>query len=158
MIRRIIDSKFTPHRRRGTVAVLACLLMTALLGMLAFSVDLGYLANSRAELQRTADSAALAACYQLIYTGTPGTPVDLSSNVANVPVVARQYSGLNHVCKGSPSLSNSDVVVGFMANPNVAGGTINTGADQNSFNSVQITVNRTTAENGQIPTFFSRVF
>ncbi|HEY2250280.1 MAG TPA: pilus assembly protein TadG-related protein [Planctomycetaceae bacterium] len=158
MIRRTLHPKLAHHRRRGTVAVLACLLMTALLGMLAFSVDLGYLANSRAELQRTADSAALAACYQLVYKGKPGTPVDLSSSIANLPTVARQYSGLNHVCNGSPSLSDSDIVIGFMANPNQPGGTINVGADPNLFNSVQITVKRTSGENGQIPTFFSRIF
>jgi Flp pilus assembly protein TadG len=158
MIRRLLHRKIHCDRRRGTVAVLACLLMTALLGMLAFSVDLGYLANSRAELQRTADSAALAACYQLVYQGTPGTPVDLSANVANAPVVARQYAGYNHVCNTAPGLTSSDVVVGLMANPTQSGGSINTGANQNLFNSVQVTVRRTSDENGQIPTFFGRVF
>ena len=158
MIRRLLHHRLYRNRRRGTVAILACLLMTVLLGMLAFSVDLSYLANSRAELQRTADSAALAACYQLVYKGTPGTPVNLATNVANMPTVAGQYAGLNHVCNGAPALAASDVVVGFMANPNQPGGTINTSADQNLFNSVQVTVRRTAAENGQIPTFFSSVF
>jgi hypothetical protein len=45
-----------------------------------------------------------------------------------------------------------------MANPNQPGGTINTGANQNMFNSVQVTVNRSAAENGQVPTFFGHVF
>jgi hypothetical protein len=84
--------------------------------------------------------------------------VDLTSGIANLPTVASQYAGLNHVCNGSPALGTTDVVVGFMANPNVPGGTINTGADHNLFNSVQVTVRRTSAENGQIPTFFSRIF
>ena len=158
MIHRLHSPKFDRNRRRGTVAVLACLLMTVLLGMLAFSVDLSYLANSRAELQRTADAAALAGCYELIYTGTPGTTVNLAANVANVPTAASQFAALNHVCNRAPSVAGSDVVVGFMANPNQSGGTINTGANQNLFNSVQVTVQRTAAENGQIPTFFSGVF
>lgn len=158
MNRRIIQPQLFHSRRAGTVAVLACVLMTALLGMLAFAVDLGYLANSRAELQRSADSAALAACYQLVYKGTPGTPVDLTSGIAALPGVASQYAGYNHVCNGSPALGTTDVVVGFMANPNVPGGTINTGADPNLFNAVEVTVKRTSASNGQIPTFFSRIF
>ncbi|HVW02053.1 MAG TPA: pilus assembly protein TadG-related protein [Planctomycetaceae bacterium] len=145
------------HSRRGAVAILACILLIALLSMLAFSIDLSYLANSQAELQRAADSAALAACYQLIYTGTPGTPVNLSSNIPKVPTSASQYAAYNPVCGSSPSLRSSDVLVGFLANPTQSGGTINTGANQNSFNAVQVTVARNSAINGQVPTFFGKV-
>jgi Flp pilus assembly protein TadG len=155
MIRRIARLKQT---RRGTVAVLACVLMVALLGMVAFAVDLGYLANSQAELQRSADSAALAACYQLIYKGTPGTPVNLSANVAQVPISARQYAGLNRVCQSAPTLADSDIVVGYMADPAHPGGTINTGAAQNLFNSVQVTLRKSSSQNGQVPSFFGKVF
>jgi len=156
MLRRI--AKLKNHPRRGTIAVLACLLMVALLGMLAFSVDLSYLANSRAELQRSADASALAACYQLVYQGTPGTPVNLATNVANVPTVAARYAGLNPVCNSAPALSGSDVTTGFMADPTTPGGTINTGASQNLYNAVQVTVRRNSSENGQVPTFFGPIF
>jgi Flp pilus assembly protein TadG len=155
MIRQIARSK---HNRRGTVTVLACLLMVALLGMVAFAVDLGYLANSQAELQRAADSSALAACYQLIYKGTPGTPVNLSSNVAQVPISARQYAGLNRVCQSAPTISDSDIVTGYMADPTQPGGTINTGAAQNLFNSVQVTLRKSSSQNGQVPSFFGKIF
>src|SRR5258708_6025998 len=155
MIRRIANLK---HHRRGTVAVLACILMIALLGVWAFAVALGYLATSQAELQRSADASALAACYQLIYKGTPGTPVDLTTNVQAAPVTARQYAGLNHVCSSAPGLASSDIVVGFIADPNQSGGTINTGVNQNSFNAVQVTVRRSADENGQVPSFFGKVF
>ena len=146
------------HNRQGSVVVLACCLMITLAAMVAFAVDIGYLANSQTELQRTADSAALAACYQLIYQGTPGTKIDLSSNVANVPNVASQYAGLNPVCQSGPSLASADIVTGFMANPTKPGGTINTSADQNTFNAVQVTVRRNARLNGQVPSFFGRVF
>jgi Putative Flp pilus-assembly TadE/G-like len=155
MIRRITN---LTHRRRGTVAVLAGIMMIALLGMVAFAIDLGYLATSQAELQRTADASALAACYQLIYKGKPGTPVDLSTQVPNVPVVARQYAGLNHVCNSGPGLANSDMVVGFMADPNVPGGSIDSGANQNLFNAVKVTVRRNGDENGVVPSFFGKIF
>jgi Flp pilus assembly protein TadG len=146
------------NNRRGAVSVLACFLMIALLAMLAFAIDLGYLANSQTELQRSADSAALASCYELVYQGTPGTPVNLSTNVQNVPTVAGQYAGLNHVCNSVPSLATGDVVVGYMADPTKPGGSINTGANQNSFNAVQVTVRRDSTANGKVPTFFGRVF
>ncbi|HUY36333.1 MAG TPA: pilus assembly protein TadG-related protein [Pirellulales bacterium] len=146
------------NNRRGAVAVLACFLMIALLAMLAFAIDLGYLANSQAELQRSADAAALAACYELVYQGTPGTPVNLSTNVLNVPTVAGQYAALNHVCGSAPSLATGDVVVGYMADPTQPGGTIDTSANQNGFNAVQVTVRRSSSENGKVPSFFGRVF
>lgn len=145
-------------RRRGTVAVLACVLMVALMGMVAFAVDLGYLANSQAELQRSADASALAACLQLIYRGTPGTPVDLSTNVQNAPVVAGQYAGSNKVCASAPALAGADIVVGYVSNPTVSGGSVNTGVNKNLFNAVQVTVRRSSGQNGQIPTFFGNIF
>ena len=145
------------RNRRGSVVVLACCLMIALAAMVAFAVDIGYLANSQTELQRTADSAALAACYQLVYQGTPGTKIDLSSNVANVPNVASQYAVLNPVCQSGPSLASADIVTGFMADPTKSGGTINTLADHNTFNAVQVTVRRNASLNGQVPSFFGRV-
>ena len=144
--------------RRGAVTVLACFLMVALAGVLALALDLGYLANSQTELQRTADSAALAACYQLVYKGTPGTAVDLSQNVPNVPVVAGQYAALNPVCNSGPSLASADIVTGYLANPTTPGGSLNTAANQNTFNAVQVTVRRTSELNGQVPTFFSQIW
>ena len=47
--------------RRGAIAVLAALLCVILLGMIAFAVDIGYLALGRTQLQASADAAALAA-------------------------------------------------------------------------------------------------
>src|SRR5690348_6455203 len=52
-------------KRRGAVAPLAALLMTMLVGMLAFSIDVGYICAVEAELQNAADSAALAGAQQL---------------------------------------------------------------------------------------------
>lgn len=143
--------------RKGAVAVLACLLMIAMLGLLAFAVDLGYLANSQSELQRTADAAALAACGQLVYTSTPGAPVNTAANAQLAPGVAAQYAAANKVCGSSPSLSSSDVVIGYMADPSQPG-TIQTGGDPNQYNAVQVTVRRNSSENGLVPSFFGKVF
>src|SRR5262245_32081395 len=155
MTRRITN---LTHRRRGTVAVLAGIMMIALLGIVAFAIDLGYLATSQTELQRTADASALAACYQLVYQGTPGTPVDLSNQIPTVPVIARQYASLNRVCNSGPNLDDSDMLVGFMADPNTPNGTIDTGANQNAFNAVKVTVHRNGEENGVVPSFFGKIF
>lgn len=48
------------NTRRGNVFVLAAALMVAMMGMVAFSVDTGYIYNTQTELQRSIDAAALA--------------------------------------------------------------------------------------------------
>lgn len=146
------------NSRRGAVAILACFLMIGMLGLVAFAVDLGYMANSQTELQRTADAAALAACSELQSAGTPGSPVNLSTAVADAPTVAGQYAAANKVCSAAPTLAASDIVVGYMANPGQKGATVDTGASINSFNAVQVTVRRSANVNGLVPAFFSKIF
>ena len=144
--------------RAGNVTVLAALLMIVFMGVVAFVVDLGYLSNSQAELQRTADSAAMAAAWDLVYHGLPGTPVNLTTNIASARNDAMSYAARNRVCSASPALTqSSDVAVGHMANPSAAGATMDF-SNPNQFNAVQVTVNRTDAENGKVPYFFAKVF
>jgi len=53
------------RRRRGAIVVLAAILMVMMMGMLAFSLDTGYIYLNRTSLQNAADSAALAAVISL---------------------------------------------------------------------------------------------
>jgi Flp pilus assembly protein TadG len=46
--------------RRAAIAVLSAILMVAMLAMVAFGVDVGYMMVVRTQLQTAADSAALA--------------------------------------------------------------------------------------------------
>jgi hypothetical protein len=46
--------------RRGATLVLATILLVVLMGMLAFSIDVGYVANVQTELKRAVDAGALA--------------------------------------------------------------------------------------------------
>lgn len=52
-------------RRRGSVAILAAFFLVMLMAMVAFAIDVGYIAHARTELQRAADACALAAAGQL---------------------------------------------------------------------------------------------
>ena len=52
-------------RRRGAIVPLFTILLIPLLGMLAFSIDLGYIALVAADLQTVADAAALAGAEKL---------------------------------------------------------------------------------------------
>src|SRR5262245_53148220 len=52
--------------RRGAVVVLAALFMVALLGMVAFAVDLGYIMKVQTDLDRSVDAAVLAGAGELV--------------------------------------------------------------------------------------------
>src|SRR5487761_410337 len=145
------------NSRKGTIAILSCFLLIAVLGMVAFAVDLGYMANSQTELQRTVDATALAACSQLQNGGTPGSSTSAAANLSTVSTPAATYAAANKVCGSSPTLGDSDVVVGYMANPG-PGGTIDTSGSANNYNAVQITVHRSADQNGLVPAFFSKIY
>ncbi len=69
-----------PRNRRGTVAVLAAIVLVFLLVMVAFAVDLGYIATTKTELQAAADGAALAAAIELV-DGLGSSPLKTQSQM-----------------------------------------------------------------------------
>src|SRR4051794_12580580 len=91
--------------RRGATLVLAALLMIAMLGMVAFAVDCGYMSLVRGQLQVAADSAAMAAAQVM------------GSSQSNPVQTAKDFAAY-HVAGGrNVSLQNSDVEYGVW-NPN----------------------------------------
>lgn len=65
------------HRSQesGSTIIIIALAMTALLGLTALVVDVGYLYIERSRLQNAADAAALAGARDLITGGHPYTTV-----------------------------------------------------------------------------------
>jgi len=78
-----------PKSRKGAVVVLVAFLLIPLLGMVAFSVDYGYLLKVRTDLQRMADVASLAAVQSLI------PAADGTQDLAAVRSVLRSYAASN---------------------------------------------------------------
>ncbi len=56
----------TRRQRRGNILVLTAVMMVALMAMLAFSLDTGYMYTVKSELQRSVDAAALAGACNLV--------------------------------------------------------------------------------------------
>jgi Flp pilus assembly protein TadG len=54
------------QRRQGAIAVLSAILLVVMLGMVAFSVDIGIIALARTHLQRSVDAGALAGAGVLV--------------------------------------------------------------------------------------------
>ncbi len=69
------------QQRRGNTSVLVAILMVPLLGMVAFSVDVGINCTSKVELQRSADAAGLGASWELLNSQTHSSNLNPSEAV-----------------------------------------------------------------------------
>ena len=146
----------TTARRRGTVAVLTAFLLIALLAMVALAVDIGYLLVARDQLQRSADASAMASAWELVDPNGPTRRVDYAQLTSKVQQVAGQYAALNPVLKTSPALGTSDVTLGYVANPTDPTSPLQS-INYGSPNAVQVTIRRTSQQNGEVPLFFAKV-
>jgi len=149
-------SRHKSRIRRGNILVMTALLMTAMVALLAFAVDLGYVYAVRAELQRSADSAAIAAAWELIDKDGPAGTETATGLTSSASTVASQYAGLNHVGSQSPNLASNDVTVGYMTNPSSPTEPIIATPTGKLPNAVKVRVQRTSEQNGQVNFFFAR--
>jgi Flp pilus assembly protein TadG len=152
------------QERRGAILVLTAFLMMFLLGMAAFAIDLGYVLTVQTEMQRCADAAASAAAWDLYESTMPGTLRNTSDEVASARTTAVSFAAANPVAAAAPAIdpneSNSasgDVLVGYLPNDNQTGGEMSYDVPS-SYNAVRVTLQKSTARNGEIAFFFGRVF
>lgn len=92
-----------PVRRRGVVAVQVMVTFTLLIGVAALTVDMGYMWNVRADLQRAADAAALAAAGRL---------AEVDSPASKARSTAQDYVGRNAVFNEAIEVSVDDITLG----------------------------------------------
>ena len=85
-------------RRKAAVAPFAAFVMVILVGMLAFSIDIGWIALVKTDLQTAADAAALAGAEKLqalyvnyITAGLPGSQQSQGSVVTGAGAGAGTY-------------------------------------------------------------------
>ena len=135
--------------------MLTALMMTFMLALVAFSVDLGYLNIAQTELQRTADAAAIAGTWELmdenaLYGGEGG---DYARYLARW--TAMDYAQANPVTTNSPELAWDDLTVGYLANPLDPSSQIDPCSPLMA-NAVEVRVRRTSDLNGEVPMFFAR--
>ncbi len=138
-------------RRRGVVAVQVGVLLVALVGFAALTVDVGAMYNARAELQRSADAAALAAAGMLGEYGA-GDPVELAV------AAAVEHAAANPVLGQAVVLDpNVDIEFG-RANYNEAGNSYTFTPGGAVPDAVRITARRTSnSPNGPLELFFAGV-
>lgn len=123
-------------RRSGIIILLTAFLMVILLGMIAYAVDIGYVVNTRAELQAAADSSAYAGAGALINGTTAAT------------ASAQSFFGQNKV--GGASLSASNMTIEY--------GTWNSTTRVFTVTNNQPNAVRVTGNANNQPLFFGKVF
>lgn len=128
-------------RRRGVIIPLAAVMAIVVLGIIAFAVDIGYIALARTQLQVAADSAALAAAAS---THLPR---------AEMEAVARRFAGSNTAAGRPVELASSDIEYGTW---DTATRTFTPSASPG--NAVRVTARADRSTGGEIALFFGRVF
>ena len=96
-VRRTLRRK--PQLRRGAVLILTALMLVFMLGLLAFSIDVGYMLTCRTEAQRAADAGALAGAGSL------------ADGVQVAEQQARDFTQRNAI--GRKNLTNAGINVEF---------------------------------------------
>lgn len=89
--------------RRGNIILLSTFVVTMTLGFAAFSVDIGYLAVAKGQLQAAVDAATLAAAMEL------NPNIDQNVVETNVKTAATEIAGLNPVGNHSGLLLDPSV-------------------------------------------------
>jgi Flp pilus assembly protein TadG len=165
-----MDFPHKTNRRPGATVPLFAILVVPLLGMLAFSIDLGWIALVQTDLQTTADAAALAGAEQLqqlyVQYTTPGqtnqntilTTATTNTNALNCPMyAAEQVAQRNKAGNNTINVRDVDVTFGFMDQ----NGTYH--SDYSNYNggfpnSVTVITRRDTVMNSPVSLFFGPIF
>jgi len=140
-------------RRKGVVAVQVVVALPVLLGFAAVSVDVGVMYNARSEMQRAADSAALAAVADIAYSQEDVAPTAVATDSAV------NYVNINPVLGQSVQLdTQSDVVFG-RAYYNEVNNDYNFVGGDAPINAARVTVRQTKGSpSGELPLYFAAIF
>mgnify|MGYP002623955460 CR=1 FL=1 len=138
--------------RRGQVLYLTLFFLTGSLALAALAIDLGYIMVARTQLQRTADAAALAGCWELVDQDALVAPTSSYTLAANARQRSRGYAAWNPVLANGPEVPDSDVEVGHLANPSNPGESID--FFNNKQNAVRVTIRRDDIANGDVKLLF----
>lgn len=150
----------SPQARRGAIVPLTALVLTIVVAMVAFSVDLGWIVLVQADLQSTADSAALAGAGPLMdgyvlynlpmQTGAQKNSVLLTYK-DKARTAAKLYASYNSAGVSSLTLNDSDIQFGYTD----ASGNYTTPEPASTFpNTIKVTMRRDGAANGSVSLFF----
>ncbi len=162
--RQVVCHRSAHHKtqRKGAVLGLTIILLVAMVAFVALALDLGYLAVARTELQRTADSAAMAAAWELVDADAVGSDPYLSDKSLAARNTAVTYAGFNdvishnlHLDENSGNDAEGDIVIGQLATLSTAEAMAF--GNPALYNVVHVRARRDATRNGEVPLFFARI-
>jgi Flp pilus assembly protein TadG len=139
------------HRRRGATAVMVAIAIPVIIGFAALTIDVGLIYNTKTDLQRAADAAALAAAGRL-GDYEAGDPLELGREAA------WSVTADNTVLNKRITIENSDITFGRSI--------LNKQTGQFDFvptntfpDSARVVVRKTSgSSNGSLGLYFARIF
>lgn len=149
------------QKRRGAVAILVAVCMIVVLGFAAIVVDVGAIYNVRGDLQRTADSCALAAASayledDMYRVRTKGDPIDLviDTGITRAIQIGKANSTLN---LPETNIGRTDIVAGYIdLNSNTS--PISQNVPSDLFNAFFVKARKDETENGPVNLYFAAIF
>jgi len=159
LIRRTRKNVGPCSRQRGFTMALVAITMVAIISMAALSIDLGTLYQAKAEAQRAADAAALAAAQVISTSGITGDPGNSGNSwqpacggsTSLATLAATNVANQNLIGGNVPSTVT--VYYGTSAGVGTATSCIGAGAGFGVNPVVQVYV-----QQAKLPTFFARIF
>lgn len=144
--------KFNPivSKRRGAIGVAAAVVIPVLIAMLAFAVDCGFLLKSRADLQRSADAAALAAVRDLVPDSFGNQDLDA------VRARVREYAANNLPELDGFDVLDADIEIGRYEPSTIYSNL--TLLDSGIYDTVRVTLRRDGSANDPVTLFFGGIF
>lgn len=158
-------SRHHATRRPGNMIPLTCVLLVVILGMVAFAVDVSWMALTKSELQNAADSAAMAGAnkladnyvlYNLVGQTDDAKKQLITSAISTVKTTAKTYASYN-AAGGVTSLAllDSDIDVGFTDSK---GAYKSYSTDTTNYpNTVKVVMRRDSSANAPLALFFAPV-
>lgn len=144
-------------RRRGAVAAMVMVSMVVMFGFAALTIDTGILYNTRSEIQRSADAAAMAGALRLMDDQRLKGGAYLTSVLYDSRAEVASYVARNLVGKKSLSVPDGDITVGYLTDPTDPTETMDF-SDMSRANAVRVVVRQDQSANGPVALTFSWIF
>jgi hypothetical protein len=139
------------HRRGATVPMFA-IVLPVLVAFAALTIDVGVMYTAKADLQRAADSAALAAVARLGFAKPGDDPI------ARARQTAKEFVQKNQCLRETVTIADNDIVFGHIAIHPVTRQVTFTASNVTP-DAARVTVRKTKASpNGALQLYFARIF
>lgn len=138
------------RQRRGVAALFGLILSISLVTLMAITIDFNHVHVAETELRRSADAAAMAACWEMYDQQVAENSESTMEYAARS--AADDFAYINTIGEESPQFSFDDVELGTYGLDRSW-----STADPSLYNAVRVTLRRQAGTNGELPLFFGSI-